>query len=127
MKQTFQLSHWHSHFIIIHVKSKNSQVVIDEDTTEVSGDAFGQKIILEKLKSTDIAFHFFLDNNKADIIFHSKSNTLHCWCFYGAEIYQQTSKFRKELYGPATQQLLWTLPEIKFRYDLRKYFYYLQL
>ena len=127
VKQTFQLSHWHSHFIIINVKSKNSQVVIDEDTTEVSGDAFGQKIILEKLKKMDIAFHYFLDNNKADIIFHSKSNTLHCWCFYGAEIYQQTSAFRKEIYGPVTKKLLWTLPEIKFRYDLRKYFYYLQL
>ena len=127
VKQTFQISHWHSHFIIINVKSKNSQVVIDDDTIEVSGDAFGQKIILEKLKDVDIAFHYFLDNIKANIVFQDDSNTLHCWCFYGAEIYQQTSKFRKELYGPVTQKLLWTFPEIKFRYDLRKYFYFLQL
>jgi hypothetical protein len=127
VKQTFQVSHWHSHFIIINVKSKNSQVVIDDDTIEVSGDAFGQNLILEKLKGIDIAFHYFLDNIKANIVFQDVSNTLHCWCFYGAEIYQQTSRFRKELYGPVTKQLLWTFPEIKFRYDLRKYFYFLQL
>jgi hypothetical protein len=126
VKQTFQIAHWHSHFIIINVESHNSQVIIDEDTIEVSGDAFGQKIILEKLKSAEIAFHYFLDNIKANIIFHSDSKTLHCWCFYGAEVYQQTSIFRKEIYGPVTKKLLWTLPEIKFRYDLRKYFYLFQ-
>lgn len=128
VRQTFSTTGWDSYFVILNPQIKNTCLTIDENTLEVSTDTFGQKIILEKLMNRDIAFHYFMDNVKADLIYRSHPGILHCWCFYGAEIYQQTNVFRKDLYGPATRKLLWSLPEIKFRYDLRKFYYqFLQL
>lgn len=123
VRQTFNTTGWNSCFIILNPQTRNSCITIDENTLEVSTDMFGQNIVLEKLRTRDIAFHYFMDNIKADIIYHSHPGILHCWCFYGAEIYQQTNLFRRDLYGPATRKLLWSLPEIKFRYDLRKFYF----
>ena len=99
VRQTFSTTNWTSYYVIL-----------DSAT---------------KFVNMDIAFHYFLDNVKADIIYRSRPEMIHCWCFYGAEIYQQTNKFRRDLYGPETRKLLWLLPEIKFRYDLRKFYFIL--
>lgn len=123
VRQTFRTTGWDSSFVILNPQIKNTSITIDENTLEVSNDSYGQKIVLEKFINRDIAFHYFMDNVKADIIYRSHPGILHCWCFYGAEIYQQTNLFRRDLYGPATRKLLWSLPEIKFRYDLRKFYF----
>ncbi|HSF88421.1 MAG TPA: TDP-N-acetylfucosamine:lipid II N-acetylfucosaminyltransferase [Saprospiraceae bacterium] len=123
VRQTFSTTGWISYYVILNPGTKKSCITIDEHTIEVSTDSYGQQIIIEKLTNMDIAFHYFMDNVKADIICRSHPGMLHCWCFYGAEIYQQTNKFRRDLYGPETRKLLWLLPEIKFRYDLRKFYY----
>ncbi len=123
IKRTFSLPHWQSSYVILDHRKKNSIVTLGEDTTELSDDAHGHQYVLEKLKTTDVAFHFFLNNTKADIIAKSGNEVVHCWCFYGAEIYQQTSLFRSALYGPLTRRWLWTFPEIKFRYDFRRLYY----
>jgi hypothetical protein len=123
IRRTFSLPHWQSAYIILDPRKKNNAVTLGEDTTELSDDAYGHQIVLEKLKTTDIAFHFFLNNTKADIIARSGKDVVHCWCFYGAEVYQQTNLFRSTLYGPQTRRWLWTFPEIKFRYDFRRLYY----
>src|SRR6187200_1982382 len=123
VRQTFSATGWQCSYIILNPKGKASVSIIDDDTIEVSTDTYGQEIILAKLNASEIAFHYFLDNVKADLIHQSDPSILHCWCFYGAEIYQQTNLFRNEIYGPVTRKMLWALPEIKFRYDLRKYYY----
>jgi dTDP-N-acetylfucosamine:lipid II N-acetylfucosaminyltransferase len=123
VKNTFSLSNWTSFYIILNHGKKNYFGMPDTDTLEVSADRFGEKLILERIPDYDIAFHYFLDNIKADIVARSSKDLIHCWCFYGAEVYQQTSLFRKNLYGPETRQLLRSLPEIRFRYDFRKIFY----
>jgi len=125
VRQTFSTTNWTSYYVILDSATKKSCINIDEHTIEVSSDGHGQQIILEKFVNMDIAFHYFLDNVKADIIYRSRPEMIHCWCFYGAEIYQQTNKFRRDLYGPETRKLLWLLPEIKFRYDLRKFYFIL--
>jgi|GEM_PF-5116628 len=123
VRQTFSATGWQCSYIILNPKGKASVSIIDDDTIEVSTDTYGQEIILAKLNASEIAFHYFLDNVKADLIHQSDPSILHCWCFYGAEIYQQTNLFRNKIYGPVTRKMLWALPEIKFRYDLRKYYY----
>jgi dTDP-N-acetylfucosamine:lipid II N-acetylfucosaminyltransferase len=125
VRQTFSATDWTSSYIILNPQIKSSCVTVDDNTLEVSTDAYGRKKVMEKLAATEIAFHYFLDNVKADIICDADPRILHCWCFYGAEIYQQTNLFRNDIYGPATRRLLWSLPEIKFRYDLRKYYFML--
>lgn len=122
-RQTFSLTGWESSYIVLNPGRSKSMETLEAGTIEVSADEFGLGLIRDKLYHTDIAFHYFLDNIKADLIMQSDPRIIHCWCFYGAEIYQQTSLFRRDLYGAATRKLLWSLPEIKFRYDLRKYYF----
>lgn len=123
IKRTFSLHGWTSFYILLNHQEKKVYRDLDVDTLEMSTDAFGESIILEKLKSFDIAFHYLLNNTKAEIIHKSGKDIIHCWCFYGAEIYQQTNLFRNTIYGPQTRKMLWTLPEKRFRYELRKWYY----
>lgn len=123
IKRTFSLHGWTSFYILLNHQAKKVYRDLDVDTLEMSTDAFGESIILEKLKSFDIAFHYLLNNTKAEIIHKSGKDIIHCWCFYGAEIYQQTNLFRNTIYGPQTRKMLWTLPEKRFRYELRKWYY----
>ena len=123
VKNTFTLPGWTCLYILINHRKKKSVEQLKEDTYEVSTDRYGEQFILDQLESGDIVFHYFLDNRKADIIAKSPPHLVHCWCFYGAEIYQQTSLFRDRLYGPQTRKLLARLPEVRFRYDLRRLYY----
>ncbi len=123
IKRTFSLQGWSSYYILLNHKEKKVCKDLEDDTMEVSSDSFGQSIIIEKLRSFDIAFHYLLNNTKAEIIRKSGKDIIHCWCFYGAEIYQQTNLFRRNIYGPQTKKMLWTLPEKRFRYELRKWYY----
>lgn len=123
VRQTFKQFKWTSTFIILRSDWKNKHASVDEQTTEVSADKYGYSFVLRSIHSNDIILHYLLDNHKANIISLAPSDTLHFWCFYGTEVYQQTPYFRKNLYGPESKKLLRTLPEIKFRYELRKLFY----
>ncbi len=123
IKRTFSLPNWSAFYIVLNPNQKNYSHPLEDNILEVSADEYGEKIILESLHQYDIAFHYFLDNMKAEIIAKSANKILHYWCFYGAEVYQQTSLFRNELYGVYTKRILRVLPEIRFRYDLRKFYY----
>ncbi len=123
IKRTFSLRGWSSYYILLNHKEKKVYKDLEVDTMEVSSDSFGESIIIEKLRSFDIAFHYLLNNTKAEIISKSGDDLIHCWCFYGAEIYQQTNLFRSSIYGPQTRKMFWTLPEKRFRYELRKWYY----
>ncbi len=122
-KNTFNLPHWTCYYVILNHQKKNFCEPLDDSMLEVSADAFGQKKIAALLDHQDIAFHYFLDNIKADLIAQSPNHLVHCWCFFGAEVYQQTNLFRQQLYGQETKRLLRLLPEIRFRYDLRKFYF----
>lgn len=123
VKKTFTLPGWTCLYILMNHRKKKSVEQLNENTYEVSTDRYGEQFILGHLENGDIVFHYFLDNRKADIIAKSSKHLVHCWCFYGAEIYQQTSLFRDRLYGPQTRRLLARLPEVRFRYDLRRLYY----
>ena len=123
IQQTFSREGWTSFYIILNPQLKNTCRPLDDITLEVSTDSFGESMIVQKLKTFDIAFHYLLDNTKAEIISKTATDLVHCWCFYGAEIYQQTNLFRNALYGPQTKKMLWSLPEKRFRYEFRKWYY----
>lgn len=123
IKNTFSLPGWSSIYIILDASKKQHFVQVNEETLEVSADQYGEQKVVEKINDYDIVFHYLLNNTKAEIISGSNPRLVHCWCFYGAEIYQQTSLFRKNLYGSQTRKLFRYLPEIRFRYDLRRIYY----
>jgi hypothetical protein len=123
IKRTFSIPGWNAYYILLNDQERKVYKDLGEDALEVSSDSFGESIVVERLKAFDIAFHYLLNNTKAEIIRKSGKDVIHCWCFYGAEIYQQTNLFRNTIYGPQTRKMLRTLPEKRFRYELRKWYY----
>ncbi len=123
IKHTFSREGWCSEYIIINRKLRHQHRQIEPHLCEVSGDEYGIRYILRSASGADFLFHHFLDNIKAEIIVRMQQPVIHCWCFYGAEIYQQTPLFRDRLYGKATVQKLKFFPEIRFRYELRALYY----
>lgn len=123
IKKAFARPGWENEYIIFQYKKKNHFNPVAEKESEMSADKFGRDKAITIANRSDIVFHYFFDFPKADIVIRSRPEVQHYWNFFGAEIYQQTDYFRKELYGPFTAHLMKTLPEIKFRYEMRRLYY----
>ena len=122
VKATFALYSWESQFIFLHLPSA-PVALTQNDVMLISMDTKGKSKVLSIIDSADIVFHYLLDYSKASLVIHSQGHAIHCWCYYGAEIYQQTPLFRDMLYGPVTKKYLWLLPEIKYRIEFRYWYY----
>jgi len=122
VKSSFALHAWESTFIVLQASSSTVKHS-GNDVIYVQMDKDWKKKVLTIIDSSQIVFHYFLDNHKATLVLKSSDRAIHCWCFYGAEIYQQTPLFRDMLYGPVTRKFLWLLPEIMYRVKLRSFYY----
>jgi hypothetical protein len=122
---TFDREGWRSHYVVLDRQAGAVTTAHQGGIgiTLVPQSPAGMAWILDNLREADLVFHYLMDNVKAEIIARSDAPVRHYWCFYGAEIYQQTPLFRDVLYGPATRKWLHLLPEIRFRYLMRKGYY----
>jgi dTDP-N-acetylfucosamine:lipid II N-acetylfucosaminyltransferase len=122
VKSSFALHSWESTFIVL--QSSSSAVgAVEPNVLCIRMDSDWKIKVLEIINSAHIVFYYLLDNHKASLILDSSGHAIHSWCFYGAEIYQQTPLFRDMLYGPVTRKYLWLLPEIKYRVLLRSWYF----
>ena len=122
VKSSFALHGWESTFIVLQPASSNAAHAGSDVIVTIMDHDWKRKV-LNIIDTSHIVFHYFLDNHKASLILNSSGRAIHCWCFYGAEIYQQTPLFRDMLYGPVTRLYLRLLPEIKYRVMLRAWYF----
>jgi len=122
VKSSFAQYEWESTYIVL-LPSASGLSNQQNDVIYIYMESDWKAKVLSIIDSSQIVFHYFLDNHKASLILSSSGRAIHCWCFYGAEIYQQTPLFRDMLYGLVTRKYLWLLPEIKYRVLLRSWYY----
>lgn len=122
VKSSFAQHAWESTFIVLQASSSTVAHTVNEVIYVPIENDWKSKV-LKIIDTSQIVFHYFLDNHKASLVIDSSGPAIHCWCFYGAEIYQQTPLFRDILYGPVTRKYLWLLPEIRYRVKLRSFYY----
>jgi hypothetical protein len=123
VKSLFNRPGWTCLYVILQINKNNHFNKISDIEIEVSVDGHGINQVLPLINRSDIAIYYFLDYTKAELISRSSPHVLNCWYFFGADIYQQTNFFKKHLYGPETKKLLRLLPEARFRYHFRKWYY----
>lgn len=123
IKQLFNRSDWSSTYIILQYKEKKIFRNCNDNEVEVSADEFGINYIVSLLQERDVVFHYLLDFPKSEIVLRSPSYVFHYWFFFGTEIYHQTNVFKNKLYAPKTKNILSGLPEIKYRYEIRRLYY----